>query len=234
MPSIYCCHCLPCSHFAISCWRGRRAGCVGWRSEEGWGMRCQVRERSCLCQAALTHAADRAHQLTAGLQTSKPNCSRRHQVKEACVQRSAYAACQLAPSRPPPAPTQAPWYCQCWKLQQQECPVCCQVKQKSPSLSPGVKAEPQALPSLSPRPEYSPRPAVLQQYFILKKWDWHFWFPSEATAHPGTFQSMTTHTHTLKRDNQACSVATFAFLLLLNSCDYYLSLTHHAPLSKHT
>lgn len=193
MPNSYCCHCLPCSHFTVSCCRGRGAGCVGWWSEEGWGMRCQVRELGCLCQVALTHAADRAHQLAAGSQTSKPNCSRKDREKEQGVQRWAYAGCQLAPSRQPPAL----WYWQCWKLQQRECPVCCQVKRKSPSLSPGVN--PQAFPSLSPRREYSPRPAVFQQYLILKKWDRHFWFPSKATVHPGTFQSMTTHTHTQKR-----------------------------------
>lgn len=106
-------------------------------------MRCQVRERCCLCQEALTRC--RQPDRLGGSETaSKPSPAASQGKEEAGRKKSACAACQLSSSLSIPSPkhkflsinTARNWL---------RC-ACCQVEHHFLNVSLGVKADPEALP----------------------------------------------------------------------------------------
>lgn len=159
----YRCHLLPRRHFAISCWQSRL--CRLTRSEEGWEMRCQVRERGCLCQEALTRAAYSPISSAGRRQRAHPAQPQARGKRSPGKDQHVQAANYLPPS-PFPAPNTNSLVLTLPEM------AAVSVLSGRTSLSkcePGCESRPLGTAQLSPQPEYAPRPEALQEGLTLKK-----------------------------------------------------------------
>lgn len=150
-------------------------------------MRCQVRERGCLCQEALTRAAYSPISSAGRRQRAHPAQPQARGERSPGKDQHVQPANYLPPS-PFPAPNTNSLVLTLPEM------AAVSVLSGRTSLSkcePGCESRPLGTAQLSPQPEYAPRPEALQEGLTLKKQDWHFWLPHKAKSHPGTFQSMT-------------------------------------------